>query len=239
MMTKLNTVLRTHIKNTQRLEVLKKTIKSWYAQEMNFLGDLYIVDDQSPMQNEVIHLVNRYNAHYLRTTGEGDTKNGLYWSLRVQNQWPVLCCVDDMVFGKGSRERFEKIISSEIPELGKFGMFGSFACYENNTRDFNRIIGTDYWKVPIDILYGLVCHIYSRELSNIITKEWEGIQKGNYPMPNCCDDIWVKEICRREQLPVYNSYRDFAQHTGMNMRTFGENEVTESSEYQTPCFVGE
>jgi hypothetical protein len=53
----MNTIIRTHVKNESRLQLLKRTIQSAVDKKLNEIGDIYIVDDQSPMQKEVIDLV--------------------------------------------------------------------------------------------------------------------------------------------------------------------------------------
>lgn len=244
----LNTIIRTHVKNELRLQVLERTILSWYDKELYSLGDLFIVDDQSPLEREIINLIENINNKklpgnpitYFRTQGQGDTKNGLYWSLKVQENYPVLCCVDDMVFGKGIKERLIHLIDNELLLIGEnYGMIGTFACYEQATRNPNRYNKEDLWIVPIDIFYATVCHVFSEKLSKIIIKEWEEIQQELKPIPNCCDDIWVKEICRKEKLKIYNTLKaDYAQHTGANLRTFNE-DTTGSSEYYSKLFIGE
>lgn len=234
----MNTIIRCHIKNDQRLQTLERTLKSFYDKKMDELGQLYIVDDQSPMSAFVMGLAAKYNAIYKKTEGDPDTKNGLYWSLKVQDKFPALLCVDDMVFGEGTKERFEKMLNEEIPQLPiNYGIIGTFACYENPTRIMNKVQGTDLWKWPYDIYYATVAALFSENLAKTIMYEWEAIKAGSKMLPNCCDDIWLKELCRGLEIPLYNTFQDYAQHTGINQRSFSDN--NQGSEYVTNMFVGE
>jgi len=232
----MNTVMRCHIKNDERLAILERSIKSWYDKNIDAFGKLYLVDDGSPCQEEVESIAEKYKAEYFRTKGEPDTKNGLYWSLKVQNEFPVLCCVDDVVFGKGLYERIDRIFNRDIPIIGKFGIIGLFACYEDLTRNPNRVHGTGLWYISPSILYALVAHIFSESFSKTMIDLWDKIQTGEEPYPACCDDIWVARTLKRFNIPSYNTMKDYAQHTGVNNRTFGDNK---GSEYVSKMFVGE
>lgn len=238
----MNTVIRCHIKNLERLQGLERAIVSWHSKRMYELGKLYLVDDHSPMAEEVRQLADKYKAIYHKAEGRADTKNGLVESLKVQNEFPVLCCVDDFILGEGIKERFEELLKKEVSIIENechYGTIGTFACYHNNTRDHFKIENADLWNIPTNILYALVCHLYSKELSTILINEWDLIQKSELPDPCCCDDIWVARICERENLPCFNTIVDFASHTGAANRTFGNNPADEGSNYQTPCFIGE
>lgn len=233
----MNTIIRTHVKNDERLKTLERELKSWYDKEMYQLGDLFIVDDGSPCGEDVNRLALVYNAHYSKTQGEPDTKNGLYWSLKVQDKFPALLCVDDAVFGKGIVDRLKELENRELSILGSnWGIVGLFACYEDNTRKPNRVIGADLWEVKPIILYALVSHVFSKNFARIMIDQWEDVQRGEEPYPNSCDDIWVARTLPRFGYKSYNTMKDYAQHTGINNRTFGDNK---GSEYHTLMFVGE
>jgi hypothetical protein len=240
----MNTVFRTHIKNQQRLETFERTLKSWYQKKLDQLGNLYVIDDQSPMEEEVINLANKYDALYTRTLGDADTKNGLYWSLKVQDKFPVLCCVDDMVFGQDTLARIKQIEEVDIPTIGRYSTIGLFACYQEATRTKFKIEGLELWQIPHSLLYALVAHVFSGEMARIYTECWEGVLAGTLPYPNMCDDILVKILSINSDLLCYNTTKDYAQHTGMNNRTFGtvdENAANGigSSDYISSDFVGE
>lgn len=237
----MNTVIRCHIKNIDRLSLLERSILSWQTKGLSKVGELHIVDDHSPMNEEVKALCAKHNIQYHAAEGYADTKNGLVESLKYANGGPIMCCVDDLVFGKGTVERVESILTNDIPNISefKYGMIGMFACYGDNTRNELHLEGEDLWIIPNDIIYALVCHIYSPALIEVLLKEWEGIKNGTIPDPCCCDDIWVARICAREGFVCLNTMKDYAQHTGANNRTFGDNQIDKGSEYTTDCFVGE
>lgn len=232
----MNTVMRCHIKNDERLATLERSIKSWYDKNLDAFGKLYLVDDGSPCQEDVESIAEKYKAEYFRTKGEPDTKNGLYWSLKVQDEFPVLCCVDDVVFGKGIENRVDEFFVREINIINEFGIVGLFACYEDRTRNPNQIYGTDLWYIHPDILYALVAHIFSENFSKLMVDLWDKVQIGEEPYPACCDDIWVARTLKRFNIPSFNTMKDYAQHTGINNRTFGSD--TESI-YASKMFVGE
>jgi hypothetical protein len=237
-MKKCNTVVRCHIKNEERLSTLERLIVSWKDKQLNKLGDLYLLDDHSPLKGDVVKLATKHNVFYKEAAGYGDTKNGLVESLKLFPNEPVLCCVDDMVFGKGSLERFEHFLNIEEPVIGPYGMFGFFACYTDQTRNLLQTPGEDYWCIPNNIIYALVCHIFSPQLSQILINEWEGIKNESIPNPCCCDDIWVARICERENVTNFNTMQDYGQHTGMMNRTFNEAQDP-GSNYTSPNFIGE
>lgn len=226
------------MKNEERLKIFRRTLQSWKDKELWKLGTLYVVDDQSPLGTEVEALAKEFNAIYFRTTGIRSTKNGLYWSLKVQDEFPVLCCVDDMVFGEGTKNRLESLITYEYPKLKNTGVVGLFVCYDMRTRNYFRFSDVDLWMVPIALSYALVCHLFSKELSDTLIRDYEQALLENREVSIHQDDLWVKEVCLRDNLVIYNTTDDYAWHTGANTRTFGDDPVGNSS-YQTPCFVGE
>jgi hypothetical protein len=234
----MNTIFRCHIKNDERLELFRRSLQSWKDKELWKLGKLYVVDDQSPLQVEVEALAKEFDAVYFRTTGTRSTKNGLYWSLKIQNEFPVLCCVDDMVFGESSMNRLNMLVMHEYPRLKNTGIVGLFVCYDMQTRNQFRFSDVDLWMVPIALSYALVCHLFSKDLSDILIRDYEKAAAENREVSIHQDDLWVKEVCLRDGLVIYNTVDDYAWHTGANTRTFGDDPIGNSS-YQTPRFVGE
>lgn len=238
----MNTIVRCYIQNQKRLNTLEREIISWKEKGMNDLGELFILDDISPMQEELKSLASKYKLEYRLADPPSDTKNGLYWSLRwnteLGNQFPVLCTVDDIVFGQGAKERVRKILTEEIPVIGdEYATIGLFACYENPTRSLHAIAGTDLWSVPIPILYALTAHLFSERISKILIQNWEDVLAQRVPYPACCDDIWMTRICLEKGIKCYNTNLDYVQHTGMDNRTFGDSGG--SSNYTSKMFVGE
>ena len=73
-------IIRTHVKNEERLQLLKQSIVSAQSQDFK---DIVIVDDQSPLKEKVKELVKSLNvSDYVLTEGKPDTKNGFYYSYR-------------------------------------------------------------------------------------------------------------------------------------------------------------
>lgn len=234
----LDTVIRTHVKNKERLATLDRMVKSWYDKRLNDLGDLIILDDSSPLADDVVDLALFYNATYKKANGSADTKNGLAESLLVPSKLPALLCVDDAVFGKGIKDRLILLLEEELPKLGlNWGIVGMFACYEEGTRNHYKIQGTSLWEVPNDILYALVGHIFSPKFSSIVAQRWSQVKSGEAEYPGMCDDIWVKQLLKEWGYMAYNTMEDYLQHTGMDNRTFGES--GDNSSYTTNLFVGE
>lgn len=234
----MNTIIRAHIKNEERLSGLRRELESWHRKGLSVLGDLYIVDDGSPMRREVEELADLYDANYRRASGNPDTKNGLAESLRVQLESgkPCLHCVDDAVFGDGILQRLIDLTHIEEPKLGDYSTIGLFACYEEGTRNANKLPNVDLWKIDHKILYALVSHIFSMKMARHLVTNWNLVLLGSIPYPKMCDDIWVAIESAKVGLPCYNTMKDYAQHTGVNNRTFGDNA---GSEYVSKMFVGE
>lgn len=232
----MNTVIRAHIKNADRLAGLEREIISWKDKKMDFLGELVVVDDGSSMQEEVITLCRRHDIYYALAGGTPDTKNGLYWSLKVQTAFPVFCCVDDAVFGQGITNRLKYLVEHELNKISDYGLVGTFACYEEKTRNPNKLPDADLWEIKNDILYALVGHVFSERLARLVMKEWEDVQAKRIPYPGMCDDLWVATLLRRYGIKAYNTMKDYTQHTGINNRTFGDNT---GSDYISKMFVGE
>lgn len=237
----INTVIRTHVKNKERLSTLERMVQSWIDKQLYDLGTLTIVDDGSPMREELVRLVGKYQINYFPTYYAPDTKNGLAYSLLpfiTLKKGPRLCCVDDAVFGKGIKDRLILLLEEELPKLDRWGIVGMFACYEDLTRNHNKVQGTDLWEVPNDILYALVGHVFSEDFAKIVTQRWEEVNTKQAEYPAMCDDIWVKQLLKEFNYKAYNTLSyDYLQHTGMNNRTFGES--GENSSYQTKKFIGE
>lgn len=213
-------------------------IQSWYDKKLNDLGNLFVVDDGSILRDELIFMLSKYNVNYFSATNTPDTKNGLAYSLSDwMCSWPRFCCVDDAVFGKGIKDRLIYLFEEELPRLNKWGIIGTFACYEDITRSSNKVIGASLWEVPNSILYALVGHIFSQDFSKIVTQRWNDVNAGIEEYPAMCDDIWIKKLLKEFDYKAYNTMQDFTQHTGMDNRTFGES--GSNSEYYSKVFVGE
>lgn len=234
----LDTVIRTYVKNQRRLDDLHRMMRSWLDKRLHDLGNLYILDDFSPMSVEVYNLVEDFGAIYFGANGISDTKNGLAKSFEVTSTRPLLCCVDDAVFGNGIKDRLVLMLEEEIPQLGDdWGIIGTFACYEEQTRNPSKVRGTRLWEVPNNILYALVGHVFSEPFSKIIVDRWNDVLVEKAPYPFMCDDIWVKNLLKEFNYKAYNTMRDYTQHIGINNRTFSDDNT--GSDYQSKMFVGE
>lgn len=232
----MDTIIRCHVKNQRRLDELERELKSCEDKNLNILGDVFVVDDDSPMHEEVETLCYRNEVNYIRAGGIPDTKNGLYWSLKYADRFPVFLCVDDAVFGTGIAERLLHLEKYELNKIPDYGFVGTFACYEDSTRIHNKVPDTDLWHYPTNIIYALVGHVFSERLARLVMHEWEEVLAGRLPYPEMCDDIWVKEMLKKYNIKAYNTMKDYTQHVGINNRTFGENT---GSDYYSKMFVGE
>ena len=243
----MNTYIRTHVKNDTRFKILRQTVESCFDKRINELGDIYIVNDSSPApyDEKVRELAYELKTGYIRSFTPPDTKNGLFESLShfYQNTSDpfCLCCVDDMVFGKGSLDRIREICDKDIPRLGNnWATIGMFACYETRP----RYLTTSLWNISTSILYALVCHMFNREfiphLYNPYIKFLNGEHRTETEIYNmtACDDIWVARTAGSNGFLCFNTAEsDYAQHTGVNQRTFSSNNT--GSEYTSKVFVGE
>lgn len=238
----MNIIIRSHARDMERIKLLDRTLNSLFTQEMNTLGNVFIVDNNSPLHEEVRAVVRSYSIGGVFTKSDPDTKGGLYQSMLLNGDDPSLHCVDDFVFGKGSKSVFLNLLFHDIPEIEKqgikWGAVGTFACYLKEFREPHLIPGTLLWDFPLRAFYSLLCHVYNPIFCKMIIEDWENIMVGKKPYPTMCDDIWVSTLCQETGYHILNTYHDYAQHTGMKNRSFGE-KSDDNSQYQTPCFVGE
>jgi hypothetical protein len=242
----MKTVVRTHVRDVARLRLLRRTLTSLRNKGV---WPVDVVDDHSPMGSGVRHLCDDFETEcHLSLGNKGHTINGLVSSFLLADVSPIappahnapamLCLTDDCVVGKGIAPEIKRmeqfILDAGLFEL-PIGMAGTFACYENRP-EFHH---TGLWRISTEALYALVCHVYSPRLMYLATKEWTGIVDGTIADPCCCDDIFIKRICLREGLACFNTLKDYAQHTGINERSFGETKEVTGSHYVSKMFVGE
>jgi len=237
----LRVVLRTHIKDADRLNLLDRSLHSLFTKGIDKLGSVCLLDDNSPNM-EVLQMQSLYHPlDYVRTPGPNGTKEGLVKSIRHFGSIkdPVLYCVDDLVFSSKAKDVLVNLAMNDIEEIKAYidyGLIGLFACYTEDVRAELKIKHLDYWKVPWNISYAYVCHIFSPKLQDFILKEWALVESGAIPYPKVNDDIWVAELCERKGLAILNTMKDYAQHTGMRKRSYDIKE-DEYSEYVSTCFV--
>lgn len=244
----MNTYIRTHVKTDERFDLLKRTVESFFDKGMDSLGSLYIVNDSSLPQysSKIFDLCSQTSSGYLRSTNPPSTKNGLFESVshftNETSDQVCLCCTDDMVFGKGIVDRINRIMSEDLNLIDPmWAVIGFFACYENRTRHNSSSL----WKIPVMDLYALICHMFNREfVPHLIVpyvKYLTGEKRTQQEIDNMNhhDDLWVKHTAICEGFSCYNTYdSDYAQHTGMNVRTF-EKDTNGSSNYFSKVFIGE
>lgn len=235
----MNTIIRTHVNNNTRLNLLEREIISWFDKQLNTIGRLFIVDDFSSMHEEVRNLCLKYSVEYKRAHGISTTINGLVESLKLERELndsvPALHCVDDAVFGIETKSAVLNLVN-QLPFVTPYGTIGLFACYPKDIRDKYKVANTGLWKIDSNLLYALVSHIYSPELIEVLIKDWGDMLTGVTPRTSHQDDIWVAMTCARLNLNCYNTNLDYAQHTGMGNSTFNSIEV---SDYRSTEFIGE
>jgi hypothetical protein len=233
----MKTVIRCHIKNKERLDIAERTFISFIDKGID---NVHIMDDGSPLQNDVRKLCKDVGFTYHRAGGDPHTINGLVESLKLAPEGEkIFCCVDDIVLGKGAAWVLEQIQIKEIPALEAMNIpwatIGIFACYPKAVRKIYP--GTLLWNMDWQILYALNSHIYSPEIIKAALDKWKLIKCGELPFPKMCDDIWIARLAEEHKLLCFNSLDDFAQHTGAGARTFDMD--AGSSYYKALCFVGE
>jgi hypothetical protein len=198
-----------------------------------------VLDDASPLKEDVKSLCDSLGVKYVPATLKpGDTKNGLAESLSLA-PWdePIFAVCDDAVFGRGIVEEIQHIMKEEVPPIqGNWGMISLFACYARNAplRE-----GSHLWEYLIRAFYAGIAVIYSPAFRKAYYNDWNQVANGLLPMPQMCDDIYCKDILNAMDLKLYNTIQDFAQHTGVDARTFGGNEADPGSRYISQFFVGE
>jgi hypothetical protein len=236
-----NIVVRTHVKNQQRLDLLNRTLQSILDKDIDRLGLVHVLDDNSPMREEVRQSAITHNALYRHAENSpGSTKNGLGESLALGDMdKPILCLCDDIVFGKGSLDILRRYMDSDIPILEwnhiPWGMISLFASYGRG----RFILNTDFWEYPIPHFYAGLAVIYSPAFRKEYVSQWDKMMKGEIPMCVHQDDLFCKDILNASGTRLFGIRRDLVQHTGINARTFGDKAEDPGTQYQSAFFVGE
>lgn len=233
----MKTVIRCHVKNTERLNIAERTFRSFVDKG---LTEATVIDDGSTRVKALEKLCSKYGFTYQKAGGKPSTINGLVESLKLAGPGEhVLCCTDDIVLGKNVDWVLGRIETLEVPALERlnvaWGTIGLFACYPASVRSIYP--ETLLWNIPWDSLYALTCHVFSPAMVAKAKQEWDGIQAGLLPWPEMCDDIWIAKLAKKHNLLCFNCLHDYAQHTGVNNRTFSDDQG--SSNYISPVFVGE
>lgn len=243
----MNIIMRCHVKNLDRLKLVDKSLNSLFSHTIHNLGAVCLVDNNSPYHKEVSALANSYGISYHYSTEKEDTKEGLYQScvlgMELDPVSPTLYCVDDLVFGKDSYFSIINCLENDIPLLERsnirWATVGLFACYSMDVRSSLFIKDTNLWFIPTDSFYAMVCHILNPKFTQIIIDSWKKVQNKEIPMPAMCDDLWVATLVKENNYRIFNTKKDYAQHTGMGNRTFAVSTEMDTSHYKSPAFVGE
>lgn len=237
-------VMRCHVKDQARLSIMERSLISLFSKKINNLGRVFVFDDCSPLHEEVKKLCSSFEwIHYRYDFTPGELKKSLIKSFMIANsEEPVLCCVDDLVFGKGSFEILLYLINEVIPSLNKekikWATIGTFACYSMDLRINNKKENLDIWDFHPAIFYSLLCHIYNPVFMKFMMDQWVKIKNNEKEYPFVEDDIWVAKECIENDWKIFNTMEDYTQHTGMNQRSFNSN-FSGSSNYTSSLFVGE
>lgn len=223
----MNFYIRTHVKNAERLELLRRTLESVRAAAPDMEHRIFVIDDGSTFDG-ARGLAARVNAVYLSVPGPHGTKNGLYWSLMADRDMGTgVHLVDDCVVSSGFLSQAK--IERQFPDCW---LLSFFACYPRNPEK-------GWWHYPTKDFYAAVACCFHPSLRDIYIAWWEKVISGALPDEVYQDDLMVKKFIMDAGKRIYNTGWDYAQHTGIGQRSFGDNPKEESSNYQTAYFKGE
>lgn len=211
-------IIRTHVRNPQRLELLKNTIRS--ARRVG-IHRVMVIDDQSPLMVDVRVLCAEEKCEYLLTKGTPGTKNGLYWSLRMDEGSDLHLC-DDAELSPTDWQA--------VPASPDWWLLSYFACYN---RDTNRT----WWWYPVSTFYAALACRFHPDLRAAYIKARDEVSEGRAPETAFQDDILVKLIIAENGKEIWNTGWDYAQHTGIGiLTTMGPGH---NSDYRSQFFIGE
>lgn len=218
------TVIRAHVKNEDRLGLLKKTCQSWKDKTFHRISDLIIVDDGSPLQTEVKDVATKYGAALIVNEGSHGTCEGMAAALQSVKDEPYsLQLCDDILFGGEVREKVEKIINKELPLLGKWGAVSLFIPISVNWkfRTTDLVPNTKLHKCDPapPLFHAWICTLISKELNNKYLAEWQIVKEH---FPDIQDDHLIRTVCKTYDLGLYATSLDYALHTGTNNRAFND-----------------
>lgn len=225
----MKTIIRTHVKNDERLALLARTIQSAYRA----VGpDILVVDDQSPMGKDVRLICNNFKVEYRRTEYQPCTKNGLYWSFKYGGEGNLFCITDDCVLGQGITKIMEQDLDPQC------WLLTFFAGYPMQIR-ISRAVGNIFWNYPVEAFYAGIACVYHTTLSRLYMEKWEHVMRGEEPKEDYQDDLTIKHLIMANGKQIWGTMYDFAQHTGVQQRSFGDIVADAGSNYVSECFVGE
>lgn len=222
----MNFYIRTHVKNPERLELLRRTLDSVRVAAPGPEHRIFLIDDGSTFDG-ARGLAASLGAVYLNVPGPHETKNGMYWSLKVdQDMGQGIHLVDDCVVSKGILD------SHSWPAREDVWLWSFFACYPRNPSG-------GCWHYPTKDFYAAVACIFHPDLRDLYISWREKVLSGQLPEEVYQDDLMMKKFILEAGKRIYNTGWDYAQHTGIGQRSFGDNPKEESSNYQTAFFKGE
>jgi hypothetical protein len=145
----------------------------------------------------------------------------------------LLLCQDDIVFCKDWRAKLSKMIdrapvhlAKSQPRHSKLGRCGDryllslYAAYPFKARP---VCG-----YPIQKFYGTQCMFFPQQVLQDVAEAMDGaFDEGRCPP----DDIWLKEWCMRQDLPILCGIPNLVQHVGVGS-TIG------SGFHQSPTYEG-
>ena len=145
----------------------------------------------------------------------------------------LLLCQDDVVFCADWREKLDKMVAVAPKYLGKTQphhrelgrsearyILSLYAAYPFKTRP---VCG-----YPIQKFYGTQCMYFPQETLRDVAKAMDDAFEGGRCPP---DDIWLKEWCTRQDMPILCGIPNLVQHIGKGS-TIG------SPFHQSPTYEG-
>lgn len=242
----LNSVIRCYVKDQNRLNLLEKTIQSCLKQHLNDLGPITIVDDGSPLKNNVKELANKYNVNYLCPEEyKSSTNQGLCNALKAfKNEPYTLQLTDDVILCKDFNLILNKLLKYQLTSLGSYGIITMFcpqsvAMHLRKGQTFN---GTNVYRLDTTspLIHAFICTLMSKDFADVFIRHWEDVRGTDREHDQLMDDIRARVLCNKAELSMYITKQCWAEHTGTNPqdRTFQDARQGGNS-YRAASFLGE
>ncbi|ADX42533.1 hypothetical protein [Tetrasphaera phage TJE1] len=165
---------------------------------------------------EVRLLCYKHGCTYLMTTGTPGTKNGLYWSLKIDSGDDLHLC-DDVALAVTNWY--------DLPPPCNWWLISYFAAYERRPEK-------GWWRYPTEDFYAALACRFHPDLRKAYIEAREAVRDGLVPETGAQDDILIKELIRASGKQIWNTGWDFAQHTGVSDSTFtGPHDCAYRSKY--------
>lgn len=231
----MNTIIRTHVKNVERLKLLKLTLESSKDKKLHRVGQIFIADDQSPMNSEVQAVAMRYKAKTVISTGKPSTCNGMFNALEIGKDWDYgLYLCDDVLLGGEFKEKLNKIESLLPSGFGAVSLF----IPESVDQHFRKGDTEYFYKCDASspLFHAWICTVISKELNAKYRENYQSVISRH---PDIQDDHAIRMICEYYKLGLYCTKEDWALHTGINNRAFDDPDKKQgASTYQCKRFAG-